>query len=148
MSTAIPSTLAFYPALKHLHVTCVALSACGFALRYGWMLSGSPLARARLTRVLPHLVDSLLLLSALGLVMLTGQYPLAQGWLTAKLAGLLVYIGLGMQSLRPGRSKAVRAACGAAALLVLGWMVSVALSKHPLGYWGMLWEMLAARPGV
>ncbi|MGL4410226.1 MAG: SirB2 family protein [Zoogloea sp.] len=147
MSTAIPSALVFYPTLKHLHVACVALSGCGFALRYGWMLTDSPLARARATRVLPHLVDSLLLLSALGLVVLTGQYPLVQAWLTAKLVGLLVYIGLGMQSLRPGRPKAVRAACGAAALLVLGWMVSVALLKHPLGYWGLLLAGQGPGPG-
>ena len=35
-----------YLALKHFHITCVVLSGVGFALRGGWALAGSPLARA------------------------------------------------------------------------------------------------------
>ena len=56
-----------YYAIKHLHVTCVVLSAAGFLLRGLWMITGSALLQHRLTRVLPHVVDSLLLLSAITL---------------------------------------------------------------------------------
>ena len=97
-----------YLALKHFHITCVVLSGVGFALRGGWALAGSPLARARLTRVLPHVVDSCLLLSAIGLAWMAGQYPFVHGWLTAKIVGLLAYIGLGMLALKPGRPLALR----------------------------------------
>ena len=82
-----------YLALKHFHITCVVLSGAGFALRGAWALAGSPLARARLTRVLPHVVDSCLLLSAIALAWMAGQYPFVHGWLTAKIVGLLAYIG-------------------------------------------------------
>ena len=88
-----------YLALKHFHITCVVLSGAGFALRGAWALAGSPLARARLTRVLPHVVDSCLLLSAIALAWMAGQYPFVHGWLTAKIVGLLAYIGLGMVAL-------------------------------------------------
>lgn len=123
-----------YLALKHFHITCVVLSGAGFALRGAWALAGSPLARARLTRVLPHVVDSCLLLSAIALAWMAGQYPFVHGWLTAKIVGLLAYIGLGMVALKPGRAKAVRAGAFVAALATFSWIVSVALSKNPAGW--------------
>ena len=123
-----------YLALKHFHITCVVLSGAGFALRGAWALAGSPLARARLTRVLPHVVDSCLLLSAIGLAWMAGQYPFVHGWLTAKIVGLLAYIGLGMVALKPGRAMAVRAGAFVAALATFSWIVSVALSKNPAGW--------------
>ena len=62
-----------YLALKHLHVTCVVLSGLGFGLRGWWMITGSPLLQARLARVVPHVVDTLLLGSAL--VMAWNGFP-------------------------------------------------------------------------
>ena len=56
-----------YLAIKHLHVTCVILSGLGFGLRGAWMLMDSPRLQHRLARTLPHVVDSLLLGSALTL---------------------------------------------------------------------------------
>ena len=123
-----------YLALKHFHITCVVLSGAGFALRGAWALAGSPLARARLTRVLPHVVDSCLLLSAIALAWMAGQYPFVHGWLTAQIVGLLAYIGLGMLALKPGRPLALRGAAFVAALATFSWIVSVALSKNPLGW--------------
>ncbi len=81
-----------YLALKHLHITCVVLSGLGFCLRGWWMLSESAMRQHRLTRVWPHLIDTLLLGSALTMAWMSGQYPFVQGWLTAKLCGLLAYI--------------------------------------------------------
>ena len=92
-----------YLILKHLHVTCVVLSGLGFCLRGWWMLRESPLRQHRLTRILPHIVDTLLLGSALTMAWMSGQYPFVQGWLTAKLCGLLAYILLGMMALKRGR---------------------------------------------
>ena len=123
-----------YLALKHFHITCVVLSGCGFALRGWWSLSGSPLLRARLTRVLPHIVDSCLLGSALGLAWMAGQYPFVHAWLTAKVLGLLVYIGLGSVALKAARPRLQRAAAYVGALATLSWIVSVAISKNPLGW--------------
>lgn len=121
-----------YLALKHLHVSCVVLSGCGFALRGWWMVSDSPLLHHRWTRTLPHLVDTLLLGSALGLAYLSGQYPFAQGWLSAKLAGLLAYIVLGSMALKRGRSKAIRLGFLLPAGLAYAYIVSVALTRQPL----------------
>lgn len=123
-----------YLALKHLHVTCVVLSGLGFCLRGGWMLAGSALGQHRLTRVLPHVVDTLLLGSALAMAWMSGQYPFLNGWLTAKLCGLLAYILLGMMALKRGRTKAVRASCFGLALLTYAYIVGVALTRNPAIY--------------
>lgn len=80
-----------YFAIKNLHVTCVVLSATGFLLRGLWMITGSPLLQHRLTRVFPHIVDSLLLLSAIALAVMIQQYPFSAGWVTAKVFGLLAH---------------------------------------------------------
>lgn len=133
-----PIPLMTYLALKHLHMTCVALSGGGFFLRGVLMLRESPLLASRPARLLPHLVDSLLLASALTLALWSGQYPFVQGWLTAKVLGLLLYIGLGTVALKRGRSRSVRLAAWLGALAVFGYLVSVALTKDPAGFFGVL----------
>ena len=117
-----------------LHVGCAALSIAGFCARGVLALAGSRAVATRFARVAPHVVDTVLLASAIWLIVLTGQYPFAQSWLTAKLLALLGYIGLGSIALRQGtRSPAQRAAAFAAALAMVGYIVSVALTRDPRG---------------
>jgi len=106
-----------------------------FALRGVWMLRASPLLRRRWVRVVPHANDAVLLVSGIGLAWVTGQAPWAQGWLTAKLVGLLLYIALGMAAMRFGRSHGARAAAFAAALVSVAYIVSVAITRQALP-WG------------
>jgi len=121
-----------YLALKHLHVTCVVLSGLGFCLRGWWMLRESPLRQHWLTRGLPHIVDTLLLGSALTMAWMSGQYPFVNGWLTAKFFGLLAYILFGTMALKRGRTRVVRLAFFGLALLAYVYIVSVALTRNPL----------------
>jgi uncharacterized membrane protein SirB2 len=117
--------------LKHLHVTCVVLSICGFLLRVHLMLRDSPLRRTWWVRRLPHMVDTTLLLSAMSYAALTHQYPWNSPWLAVKLACLLAYIGLGMVALRFGPSRRTRAFAGLGAVAVYAYIVAVALTRHP-----------------
>jgi uncharacterized membrane protein SirB2 len=112
-------------------VTCVVLSGLGFSLRGWWMLSGSPLLKVRLTRVLPHIVDTLLLGSALLMAWQSAQYPFAQSWLTAKLVGLIVYILCGMMALKRGKTRRQRVIFLVLALAAFAYIVSVALTRSP-----------------
>jgi len=125
-----------YLLLKHLHVTCVVLSALGFLFRGIWMLQDSARLQQRWVQIVPHVIDSLLLISALSMAVLTSQYPFVHDWLTAKLAGLLVYIFLGSVALKRGRTKKIRAMALAGALLSLTYIVSAALTRQVLPYWG------------
>lgn len=121
-----------YLLLRHLHITCVVLSGAGFVLRLAWMAADSPRLRQRLTRTLPHVIDSILLASALTLAVWSGQYPFVDGWLSAKLGGLLAYIGLGSMALKRGRTRTVRLRYGGLAVLAYGYIVGVALTRNPL----------------
>ena len=119
--------------IKAIHVGSVFLSVAGFIARGVLMLRGSPLLKARFVRVAPHVLDTVLLASALWLCWLLGQYPFVQGWLTAKVLGLLAYIVLGVIALRRGRSRRVRAAAFAAALLTVAYVVTVAIAHDARG---------------
>lgn len=126
----------FYLAVKHLHIACVVLSIAGFCLRGVLLMRKSALAGRHWFRILPHVNDSILLAAALTLTVLIGQYPFVDAWLTAKIFGLIAYIILGALALRPGRSARLRIAAGFAAVAVFGWIASVALTRHPLGWFG------------
>ena len=121
-----------YLALKHLHIACVVLSGLGFLLRGWWMLNDSPRLKTRLARVVPHVVDTLLLGSALVMAWQSSQYPFAQGWLTAKFFGLLAYILCGTMALKRARTKGRRVVFLALALLAYAYIVGVALTRSPL----------------
>lgn len=114
-----------------LHVVCVYLSLAGFVLRGVWMLTDSPLRFARPARILPHVVDTLLLIGAVALAVMIAQYPFVHGWLTAKLLALLAYIGLGLVAFRFGRSKPARAGTFVLALLAFAYLLAVAYSRDP-----------------
>jgi uncharacterized membrane protein SirB2 len=121
--------VATYTALKYLHVTCVALSGTGFVLRGVWMMQGSPMLARRWVRVLPHVLDTVLLGSAIALAVMIGQYPLTHGWLTAKVLGLIAYIVLGTIALKNGRTRGIRITAFCAALLTFTYVVAVAITK-------------------
>ena len=123
-----------YGLIKTVHQGAVALSVAGFMARGAASLAGAGWVRSRLARTLPHAVDSVLLASALVLAWMLRLTPGSAPWLTAKIAGLLVYIALGLVALRPGRPLPVRATAWVAALLVVAWIVSVALLKDPRGF--------------
>jgi uncharacterized membrane protein SirB2 len=126
-----------YLAIKHLHITCVMLSISGFCLRGFLHLRKSALAGrldGRWLRIVPHINDAILLTAAIALTILIGQYPFVDAWLTAKVFGLIAYIILGALALGAGRSPRLRIGAGLAAVLVFGWIVTVALAKDPLGF--------------
>lgn len=126
-----------YIALKHIHVAAAIASLSLFVLRGFLMLAESPALRGRALRIVPHIVDTLLLAAGVGLAYLLRQVPGVSEWFTAKLLALVLYIALGSIALKRGRSKGVRALAFAAALLVFAYIVGVAFHKNP-------WSWLSA----
>lgn len=126
-----------YYTIKNLHVSMVVLSALGFILRGWWMLVGSDLLNHRAVRVLPHVIDTLLLGSAIVLAVMISQYPFSAGWVSAKVFGLIVYILLGMVALKRGRTLRIRVFAWFAAFSTYLWIVSVAFSKNAAGFLAM-----------
>lgn len=112
--------------IKSIHVITVLLSISGFILRGIWIIRESPRLQQRWVRIGPHINDTLLLATGITLAVNIQQYPFVHGWLTAKILLLLVYIGLGMATIRHGRSKQQRIITWLAAILVFMYMIGVA----------------------
>lgn len=140
----------WYGLLKTIHVTSVGLSFSLFVLRGIWMMLDSQWLQWKPVRIVPHIVDSILLASAIGLTIVLHQYPLVQAWLTAKVIGLVIYIVLGTIALKRGRSKKIRTVAWLAALLVFAYIVSVAIAHHPYGvfYSGNNNAVIPAQTGI
>lgn len=121
--------------IKILHMSCALLTISGFFVRGVWMLRDSPLLQARWVKVLPHVIDSVLLFSGVTLAVLTQQNPMVQHWLLAKIVLLLLYIVLGSIALKYGRSKKQKILAWVAALVVVMMIVSIARS-HQVNFFG------------
>jgi len=127
-----------YALLKSIHYALALASIGGFVLRGAWMLVESPQLHHRLTRTLPHIIDTLFLIAGLALAHRIFQYPFTHDWLTAKILGLLVYIVLGSIALKRGKTKKQRGVAFVTAILTFAWIISVAMSKSPWGFFNTL----------
>jgi uncharacterized membrane protein SirB2 len=120
--------------LKHLHVTCVVLSISGFLVRGVWMMRESPWLQKKWVRVAPHIIDTILLGSAILLTMQIQQYPFVHHWLTAKVLALLAYIIIGAIGLKYGSTKKIRVSAWLAAIAIFVYIVLVALTRQVLPF--------------
>ena len=120
--------------LKGLHIACAIASYTLFFLRGIWSFRGSPMMRKRWIKIVPHVVDTLLLVAAIALAIIIHQYPFVDAWLTAKVIGLLVYIGLGFVALKYGKTRAIRVIAWLAAQTVFAYIVLVAIRHNAMPF--------------
>ena len=123
-----------YLTLKMLHMTCAILSIAGFTLRGVLKLQDSALLEKKFFKVVPHIIDTMLLVSAIALTFLIGQYPLADAWLTAKVIGLFLYIFLGLVTLRFAKTQPVRLLAFVLAIAVFAYITMVARTHNPFPF--------------
>ena len=130
--------LEFYPQIKAVHIAAVMASGSLFLVRGAAVQLGAAWAMAAPLRYLSYAIDTALLTAALMLATIIHQFPFVQGWLTAKVLLLVVYVVLGSFALKRGRTRVVRTSCWIAALLVYLFIVSIARAHHPLGIVALL----------
>ncbi len=113
--------------IKTLHFTLAFLTVAGFVIRAGWSYTAPQMLQQKWVRIAPHIIDTLLLV--LGVV-LAFNLPdgLWQGWLGAKLLGLLAYIGFGVMTLRAAGVMKHVGVVGA--LLSVGYIFAVAFTRQ------------------
>jgi uncharacterized membrane protein SirB2 len=88
-------------------------------------------------KIIPHIVDTTLFFSGIGLIIILHQYPGAQAWLTAKLIALLIYVILGEIALKHGKNKTIRATAFLLAIATFFYLVSVALTRTAMPF--LIW---------
>ncbi len=125
-----------YLLVKTIHQIAVVSTLGIFSVRACGSLLGAFWPKQRKARLLQHANDTVLLGSALTLAAIAGYNPLNSPWLLVKIVGLVVYIGLGTLVMREQALKGVRMGAFLLALMLFGFIVSVALSKSPAGIMG------------
>lgn len=119
--------------VRALHIACAVISISGFALRGIGMMLDARWLKLKLVNILPHIIDTLLLLSACWLVAIYGIALLSQGWLLAKIIALPCYVVAGTVALKRGKTKQQKIVAFAVALFVAGYIVVTAVTKSPIG---------------
>jgi uncharacterized membrane protein SirB2 len=127
-----------YAQIRLLHICCVAFSGTLFTLRGILRIGNIGWANHQALRFLSYGVDTLLLAAAIALTRVLHQYPFVNGWLTAKLLLLLLYIALGIITLRHARTSAGRSLALLAALATFAYIIGVALAHDPAGWFALL----------
>lgn len=133
----------FYPQIKSVHIAAVMLSGLLFLVRGAALHTGMTWVMAAPVRYLSYLIDTALLTAALMLATLLHQYPFVHSWLTVKVVLLVVYIVLGTFALKRGSTRKIRLLCWIAALLVYGFIISVARAHHPAGVFAAIPDLLS-----
>lgn len=123
-----------YSFIRNLHTIAAVVTITGFILRGYWMMSDSGKLQHRITRIAPHVVDTVFLLSGVAMIAMLSLNPLSQRWLLAKFVGLIVYILLGAVAIRRGSTMQIRTVAFVAALSVFAYIVGVAMSKSPASW--------------
>ena len=117
--------------LLPVHLLTIFISFAGFIIRGIWMLLDSDKLNQRWVKIVPHINDTLLLLSGVGLVQVTKIYPWQHPWLATKLTALIVYILLGTIAIKRGKTKNQKIIAWILAMLVFIYMLLVAKYHNP-----------------
>jgi uncharacterized membrane protein SirB2 len=118
-----------YTFIKIIHMSFAMISILGFLGRGILKINESPLVEKKLVKVLPHVIDTVLLASAIALVVMSEQYPWVEPWVGAKVLGLIVYIGLGVVVMRTAKTRQARIIAFALALVTAAYILMVASTK-------------------
>ena len=124
--------------LKMIHISAVLLSGSLFFIRGLGSIYNAKFMQLKLVKITPHVIDTVLLLTAIGLCVQIQQYPFVDHWITVKVFMLILYIVLGTIAIKRGKTTTQKVMGFIAAILVYLFMFSVARSHDPAGIFVML----------
>ena len=124
----------FYPQIRQFHIFVALLSGSLFALRGAFLLGGARWPLALPVRWFSYAVDTALLTAALMLLTILPGAVFANGWLAVKVSLVVVYIVLGIFSLKRARTQRARVGFYLAALVTFLAIYAIARAHHPLGF--------------
>lgn len=131
---------AFFLFVLHVHIGAVIGSGSVFALRGLLRLTGNPIANHVVLRRLAVLIDTVLLTAGIELALIANKSPFKDAWLATKLLLLVLYIYLGILTLRRATTRAGQALAMAGALATLFYIVGVAVTQQPAGWLALWWH--------
>lgn len=123
-----------YLTIKHIHMTAVGLSLALFVLRAWWSVNESAMLQSRWVRIIPHIIDSVLLAAGVTLMVMLRFWPHQHPWLMVKLVGLVAYIVVGTIAIKRGKTRRSRAMAAFVAVAIFVYIIGVATAHHPLSW--------------
>ncbi len=124
--------LLMYDIVKHVHITAVMLSILVFISRFILLQFAPRIGNDKILRIVPHVLYTVLLISAVVLCSLIGTYPLVDMWATQKLLGLLAFAIIGLYCTKWAKTKSMAWGGFFIVLVFLMMTLHVAFSKQPL----------------
>jgi uncharacterized membrane protein SirB2 len=112
-------------------LTAIAISVVLFFLRFYWLQRSSGMLQKKWVKVVPHIVDTVLLSSAAVLCFLIAQYPFVHGWITEKFIAVILYIVMGLIALKLGKTKRVQWIAFVGGIFWLMLIGKLAVLKQP-----------------
>lgn len=122
-----------YSALLTLHLVSVVASITLFIVRGIGVQYGKLWPMSRATRQTSVAIDMVLLGAGLSLWILAEHNPLVEPWLGVKLILIVLYIVIGSFALKRATTLLHKRLFLAAAVGLITYIFSVALTRHPLG---------------
>ncbi|MBL4582841.1 MAG: SirB2 family protein [Gammaproteobacteria bacterium] len=110
------------------------ISLLGFVIRGWWAINSSPLLERRWIKIVPHIVDTLLLTSAVLLMLILSQHPGNQDWILAKLIALIFYIGFGSLAIKRAPTASTKILFFGLAIATFLYIIGVAIAHHPASW--------------
>lgn len=127
-----------YLTVKHLHILFAGLTITLFVLRGGFTVVAARPLIPRIWKVLPHIVDTVLLALGVWLAFMLRLNPFHVAWLGVKLLCVIAYIVLGVLAFRIKRPYWLRLALFVAAIAMFAFVVSIAVLHDPRGIFALL----------
>lgn len=114
--------------MKHIHLLFVLLVVVTYLYRVYLAERQPEKLQHKCMKLTPHALAGLLLLSGVALTIQGDWFSIAYGWIVAKLILMLVFIGLGLVTIKSEGNLRWKAFAGS--LLVLFLIVKIAVAKQ------------------
>ena len=118
--------------LKYVHIVSVAVSFGLFFVRGLWLMRSYPEPQEQWVRVLPYVVDTALVVSALVVMMMSPQKGWPGDWLSVKLVLVVIYAALVLYLFRWARGRAPKVVVWIVALIVFLFVTTISVVRDPL----------------
>ncbi len=115
-----------YAGIKHSHMLFITISIVLFQLRFFLKTFNKPISKP--LKIIPHVNDTLLLITGISLAYQASINPMEHHWLLSKIIALLMYIGFGTVAIKSQGMKSSISYVIATLLFV--FMVFTAIKKH------------------
>lgn len=118
-----------YLLLRDLHEATVVASVLFFVVRAYWSITESPRLQRRWVKMVPHFIDSSILVLGIWLILALQLQIGLNTWLWAKWIGLVFYVGFGTFAIKRGKTPRARAGFTVLALLSVAYIFGAAYQK-------------------